>query len=102
MDNMFRGGYHHLCSILLQGKTTLYHFVCVIHPCILDLLQKECKEGAKNDPVHKRMKVQIFKKLSMTVSGCRIPIRHFFSQSRQLLTKNFESVETVNETCRCL
>ncbi len=33
---------------------------------------------------------------------CRIPIRHFFSQSRRLLTKIFESVTTVNEKCRCL
>ena len=33
---------------------------------------------------------------------CRIPIRHFFSQSRWLLTKIFESVTTVNEKCRCL
>jgi hypothetical protein len=33
---------------------------------------------------------------------CRIPIRHFFSQSRRLLTKIFKSVETVNEKFRCL
>ncbi len=38
----------------------------------------------------------------MTFRRCRIPIRHFFSQSRRLLTTNFESVETVNEKCRCL
>ncbi len=36
------------------------------------------------------------------IEGCRIPIRHFFSQSRRLLTKNFKSVETVNEKFRCL
>ncbi len=28
---------------------------------------------------------------------CRIPIRHFFSRSRRLLTKIFKSAETVNE-----
>ncbi len=33
---------------------------------------------------------------------CGIPIRHFFSQSRRLLTKIFKSVETVNEKFRCL
>jgi hypothetical protein len=33
---------------------------------------------------------------------CRIPIRHFFSQSRRLLTKIFKSAETVNEKFRCL
>jgi hypothetical protein len=33
-------------------------------------------------------------------SFCRIPIRHFFSQSRRLLTKIFESEATVNEKCR--
>ncbi len=33
---------------------------------------------------------------------CWIPIQHFFSQSRRLLTKMFESVETVNEKFRCL
>ena len=36
------------------------------------------------------------------MTSCRIPIRHFFSQSRRLLTKIFESVETVNEKFRCL
>jgi hypothetical protein len=35
-------------------------------------------------------------------TGCWIPIRHFFSQSRRLLTKIFESVTTLNEKCRCL
>ncbi len=35
-------------------------------------------------------------------SPCRIPIRHFFSQSRRLLTKIFKSAETVNEKFRCL
>ncbi len=33
--------------------------------------------------------------------SCRIPVRHFFSQSRRLLTKIFESEATVNEKCRC-
>jgi hypothetical protein len=33
---------------------------------------------------------------------CWIPIRHFFSQSRQLLTKIFKSAETVKEKFRCL
>ncbi len=34
--------------------------------------------------------------------GCQIPIRHFFSQSRRLLTKIFKSEETVKEKFRCL
>ncbi len=38
----------------------------------------------------------------IVLSFCRIPILHFFSQSRRLLTKNFKSVETVNEKFRCL
>ncbi len=29
-------------------------------------------------------------------------IRHFFSRSRRLLTKNFKSAETVNEKFECL
>ena len=36
------------------------------------------------------------------VATCRIPIRHFFSQSRRLLTKNVKSAETVKEKFRCL
>jgi hypothetical protein len=44
--------------------------------------------------------VLIFRTLKK-YSSCRIPIRHFFSQSRRLLTKNFESEATVNEKCRC-
>ncbi len=36
------------------------------------------------------------------MTWCRIPIRHFFSQSRRLLTKIFKSAETVNEKFRCL
>ena len=35
-------------------------------------------------------------KFHMTLDRCRIPIRHFFSQSRRLLTKIFRSAETVN------
>ncbi len=40
--------------------------------------------------------------VSVNKKYCRIPIRHFFSQSRRLLTKNFKSAETVNEKFRCL
>ncbi len=35
------------------------------------------------------------------LSACRDPSRHFFSQSRRLLTKIFESEATVNWKCRC-
>jgi hypothetical protein len=37
----------------------------------------------------------------LLVTFCRIPVRHFFSQSRRLLTKIFKSAETVNEKFRC-
>jgi hypothetical protein len=36
-----------------------------------------------------------------SIPFCRNPTRHFFSQSRRLLTKIFESEVTVKEKCRC-
>ncbi len=45
---------------------------------------------------------KVFYRLRRWVPLCRIPIRHFFSQSRRLLTKIFKSAETVNEKFRCL
>ncbi len=51
---------------------------------------------------HKK-NVIIFAKPQRLVEGeCWIPIQHFFSQSRRLLTKIFESARTVNEKFRCL
>ena len=46
-------------------------------------------------PSHKHLKKQKWEEY------CQIPIRHFFSQSRRLLTKIFKSAETVNEKFRC-
>ncbi len=46
--------------------------------------------------------ILIFTALLRFMNRCRIPIRHFFSQSRRLLTKIFKSAETANEKFRCL
>jgi hypothetical protein len=37
----------------------------------------------------------------LTFYSCRDPSRHFFSQSRRLLTKNFKSEVIGNWKCRC-
>ncbi len=59
-------------------------------------------QGRRGRWTRKTVREATVHKAGSKIPTCRIPIRHFFSQSRRLLTKIFESVETVNEKFRCL
>jgi hypothetical protein len=58
--------------------------------------------GGHDNAKRAQKECNCFAKLLRLEEGeCRILIRHFFSQSRQLLTKIFESEATVNEKFEC-